>query len=161
MDTLAEQMKICPQCEKPAKRFTKGVCHNCYRRTRWEIKEIECKRCGERKPHQAFGLCRGCYNSIFHIEKAKEHNHSKTHDLNPTMYDNLTQKYEICGFDKVVELHHIDGDHKNFSVKNLVGLCPNHHAMAEDRRWKFQILDLLREKNILSLIPLKIVLTEC
>lgn len=92
-------------------------------------------------------MCGGCYNSIFHIEKTKEYNKKKIHDLNPSMYDNLTQKCEICGFDIKVELHHIDGNHKNFSIKNLVGLCPNCHAMAEDRRYKFSILKILREKG--------------
>lgn len=33
----------------------------------------------------------------------------------------------LCGFDMVVEVHHLDGNHFNNDQKNLIPLCPNHH----------------------------------
>jgi predicted restriction endonuclease len=43
-------------------------------------------------------------------------------------------KCEICGYDKIVEVHHIkelklfEPDYeKANSIENLIGLCPNHH----------------------------------
>lgn len=38
----------------------------------------------------------------------------------------------LCGFDTVVEVHHIQGRAKGGSnhVRNLIPLCPNHHAMV-------------------------------
>ena len=40
-----------------------------------------------------------------------------------------------CGFTKVVELHHIDGNKENRSDKNLVGLCPNCHKMIHSYKY--------------------------
>lgn len=39
------------------------------------------------------------------------------------------QKCGVCGNDKIVELHHIDGNRENNSVENLIYLCPNHHRI--------------------------------
>ena len=144
---MQNKAQICPECKKPAKRITKGVCHNCYRKSHWVKPKIVCVRCGKEKNHHSHGYCGGCYNSVFHIEGIKRHNQRKMHELDPDMYKFITQKCAICGFGLAVELHHLDGNRKNFSVKNLVGLCPNHHSMAEDRRWKFGIYDQLQAKG--------------
>ena len=34
----------------------------------------------------------------------------------------------ICKYDKIVNVHHIDGDRSNNKINNLIVLCPNHHA---------------------------------
>jgi hypothetical protein len=33
----------------------------------------------------------------------------------------------ICGENKIVEVHHYDGDKKNNTPENLIPLCPTHH----------------------------------
>jgi len=35
-----------------------------------------------------------------------------------------------------LELHHIDGNHYNNSFENLMILCPNCHALEENRQTK-------------------------
>lgn len=39
----------------------------------------------------------------------------------------------ICGFDKIVAIHHIDENKKNNHPHNLIPLCPNHHEMVHSR----------------------------
>ena len=34
-----------------------------------------------------------------------------------------------CGYDKIVHVHHIDEDHYNNDINNLLPLCPNHHEL--------------------------------
>jgi hypothetical protein len=53
----------------------------------------------------------------------------------------------LCDWNIRIELHHMDGNHKSREVTNLVGLCPNHNAMAKDRRYKKEIQDKLRGKG--------------
>ena len=35
----------------------------------------------------------------------------------------------VCGFDELVDVHHIDNNRSNNDPKNLVFLCPNHHYL--------------------------------
>ena len=93
------------------------------------------------------GLCAGCYNSVFHLEKQKKRNARLAHNIPIELYEKLVKSCTICGFDKIVDLHHLDRDHSNVSESNLVGLCPNHHKMLHDRRYSKEIAKLLNEKG--------------
>ena len=48
----------------------------------------------------------------------------------------------ICGFDRIVAIHHIDEDHSNNDPINLIPLCPNHHEMFHSK-WKEEIAPLI------------------
>jgi len=37
----------------------------------------------------------------------------------------------ICGYNKHIDLHHIDGNNKNHNISNIASLCPNHHREVE------------------------------
>ena len=94
-------------------------------------------------------MCGGCYNTIFHLERTKAYNYKRKYNLPLEVYKKITNKCTLCGFDKVVDLHHIDESHKNNSKKNLIGLCPNHHQMLHTLKYKNEILGLLKEKGVL------------
>ena len=87
------------------------------------------------------------YNFLFHSENNKRWNHEKNFGIDIEIYKKLTKECVICGFDKIVDLHHLDENKKNSSEKNLVGLCPNHHRMLHNFRYKKEILDILDEKG--------------
>lgn len=104
---------------------------------------ITCSRCGRKRIHHAHGLCSGCYMSVNRIEQIKKHNAEAYHNIPYDLYQKTTEKCCICGFDSIVELHHIDEKHDNHSLNNLVGLCPNHHAMIHHRDFKKEIKKLI------------------
>jgi len=52
-----------------------------------------------------------------------------------------------------VDLHHIDGNKKNNSSKNLIGLCPNHHRMINNSRFRQEIFEKLKESGFV--LPLE------
>ena len=104
-----------------------------------EIKEfvVECKTCrslfsvNEREklfPSRNQYFCsRSCAN-----------NRKEWWDKNATHYRNITfknwpMKCAICDFDRIVAVHHLDHDHSNNDLKNLIPLCPNHHEMAHSK----------------------------
>lgn len=60
----------------------------------------------------------------------------------------LPKKCEICNFDKIVEVHHIDEDRTNNKIDNLIILCPNHHQMYHSSKWKEEMLLLI--KNVIK-----------
>jgi len=137
----------CAKCGETKEHQAKGLCFNCYRKFIWKPKLVSCKRCGLQKPNHARGFCASCYNFLFHLDKVKEYNQRKNNGLDMNTYKRIVQKCVICGFDKVVDLHHLDESKKNTSETNLIGLCPNHHRMLHDFRYKESITNELKAKG--------------
>ncbi len=145
----ARRLVVCKGCKEKKEHHSKEMCFNCYRRLSWKPREIVCKRCQKTKPHHARGYCNSCHNVVYHYDKIKEYNARKYHNISLEKYRSLTKKCVLCGFDKVTDLHHLDGDHKNNKSSNLVGLCPNHHKMYHTPDWKEEVTNLLKKKGYL------------
>jgi len=140
------EKEVCTNCGKECIKHAKGMCTTCYKKLIWKPKLKICPRCNRELPIHAKGLCAGCYQTTFHLEKAKDHNYRKYHNIEPEVYRRITKSCLICGFDKVVDLHHLDEDHKNNSENNLIGLCPNHHKMLHTIKWHHEILEEIKAK---------------
>lgn len=137
---------ICKNCGKEVIPHAKSMCTTCYKKLVWKPKLKKCPKCGRELPHHAKGLCAGCYNTAFYLEQTKNRNYKKYHNIEPRVYKKITQKCLLCGFDKVVDLHHLDKNRKNNSINNMVGLCPNHHRMLHNLKYKEDIIKQIQEK---------------
>lgn len=137
----------CPGCEKRKEYGCKGYCNSCYRRLAWKRKKIACKECKRLRPHKAFGLCGGCHTRLFHYNNPKRSNINKWHNLSLESYQQHTKICASCGFDKLISLHHLDGDRRNNSDTNLVGLCPNCHKMIHAYSYYLEISSKLAAKG--------------
>lgn len=140
-------IKKCIKCGQEKEHHAKGLCYGCYRNLAWQPKTIICKRCGRERTFHAKELCKSCYNFVFKLDYNKAWNYKKDYGIDVETYKRITQKCVICNFDKVVDMHHLDGNKKNNSESNLVGLCPNHHKMLHDFRYRKEMSDLLKEKG--------------
>lgn len=136
---------ICPKCRKKKEYHAKGMCNTCYKRYSWKPKLKKCPRCKRMMPIHAKGYCRGCYTYIFHYEEVRIYTIKKLYNISLEVYKKATKKCIVCGFDKVVELHHIDNNHENTSPSNFIGLCPNHHRMLH--KWQYKEKMLKRLEN--------------
>jgi len=114
----------CVGCGKRKENHAHSMCFKCYKQ-QYKRKEIICKDCGRKALHQAKGYCCSCYNRVFHHDRLLNYKSMKVFGLDIVSYMEKTKKCLSCDFDKVVELHHLDGDRKNNSGANLVPLCPN------------------------------------
>lgn len=55
---------------------------------------------------------------------------------------------QMCGYDEhpeIIEVHHIDGDHKNSKLENGMAVCPNCHRIEEFRKKTFHTQ--MKKKN--------------
>lgn len=49
----------------------------------------------------------------------------------------------ICGFDKIVAVHHYDENRENNRIENLIPICLNHHQMWHTKRFHKEIKSLV------------------
>ena len=59
-------------------------------------------------------------------------------------FRNHPHKCCICGEEKIVAVHHYDGNHNNNEVDNLIPLCPTHHCYIHSK-YKDEIQDKFDE----------------
>lgn len=50
----------------------------------------------------------------------------------------------ICGEDKIVAVHHFDGNRDNNKVENLIPICPTHHQYCHSRYYS-EIRNIIEE----------------
>lgn len=140
-------IKICSNCSKEKEHHAKGLCYTCYKSLKWKPKIQKCKRCQKSRAIHAKGLCASCYNTTFHLDKARAYNQRKKNKITLVQFRKTTKKCVICGFDKIVDIYHLDKNKSNNSDKNLIGLCPNHHRMINNHNFHQEIQQLLKEKG--------------
>jgi len=111
-------------------------------------------------PLHAKGLCGGCFNFVYRLDSNKAWNYKKYHNIQPELYEKITKRCVICGFDKVVDLHHLNENKKDNSEQNLLGLCPNHHRMIHEFRYRQEIFEELEKKGYLPPKDIKLLFTK-
>ncbi len=102
-------------------------CHNC--NTQFDVTEREKQFPSKDK----YFCCKSCSNSEGGKAKA-----IKDEENGNMKYRTLAKKYHnencvVCGFDKVLDVHHINEQHNDDRKENLIFLCPNHHEMFHSK----------------------------
>ena len=137
----------CLGCGQRKEHHAKGHCYKCYKKLVWKSRKIKCKSCGRIRPHKAFGLCAGCHVRLYHYDLTKRANARRWHNINLEKLREITKICASCGFDKLITLHHLDGNKKNNNDNNLVGLCPNCHKMVHTYQYYVEIKEVLKKKG--------------
>jgi len=144
VDSFVEQYGICTDhFDNGNKRRRKWV---------WIIKE--CPVCGESfetlqgHPREKQTCSHSCANTWFRSGEDnpnwKEVSDKKHRQICFQHYD---EKCVVCGWDKVVDVHHIDENRDNNKPKNLIPLCPNHHKLIHMNEYKDMMQSKIRTKN--------------
>ena len=100
---------------------------------KWERVEKECPVCEEtfiaRKNHpkEKTTCSKSCAMSHFKSGENNPNWKSDSIDYRKTCYEYHEKKCVVCGEDKVLDVHHYDGDSNNNKPENLIPLCPTHH----------------------------------
>lgn len=100
---------------------------------------VQCAACGkdiyraphEMKPDVAYACSKECRYTIVANKLSGPKSSTRRFALQRDEY-----KCKVCGFDIIVEVHHIRGKRRNGGggtdeLDNLITLCPNHHTMAD------------------------------
>jgi hypothetical protein len=116
---------------------------SCYSTSRRKRVTVSCALCGKSKEIQE-SKYRASKNKIFFCSRACKDKGQKLEsgipDILPDHYGTGRNTYRarcfshhqhkccVCGESLIVEVHHLDHDHDNININNLVPLCPTHHA---------------------------------
>lgn len=108
----------------------------------------KCKRCGNTYTFTGREHTKQ-YKASMYCSRSCANNRQEWWINNATQYRTIAfrtwkQECAICGFDKVVTVHHIDENHNNNEPKNLIPLCPNHHEMVHSK-WSNEVTPLIQE----------------
>lgn len=107
----------------------------------------ECRICGNefifngRLKTKQYETARFCSRSCANNRQSwwnKDDNEFKSRSYRTIAKRHHELKCVICGFDKIVAIHHIDQNKQNNDPTNLIPLCPNHHEMCHSK-WKYEV----------------------
>ena len=103
----------------------------------------ECERCGKSFTFEARYKTKA-YKEKKYCSRSCSNNRSDWWKGNASRYRAICFQYHpkqciICGFDKIVEVHHRDHNHNNNEPMNLIPLCPNHHQMLHSK-WRNDVV---------------------
>lgn len=99
-----------------------------------------CPVCGREKKSRKNVTCsRSCANTFFRRGPRTE----AKNNYRSIAFRHHDKECVVCGENKIVAVHHMDGDHYNNDIKNLVPLCPTHHAYWHSK-WRCLIEDKVR-----------------
>jgi len=88
------------------------------------------------------GTCsRSCSNKFFSHLRNNPENHVRYRTL---CWAKHKKECVICGENKIVSVHHMNEDHDDNRIDNLVPLCPTHHQYMHSR-YKEEILPKVEE----------------
>ena len=117
---------------------------------KWETIEKDCPVCGELfetkkgHPREKTVCSHSCSNVYFRSgENNGMYKCGKATKYSTICFRHHKKECIICGEDKIVGVHHFDGNNKNHEPDNLIPLCPTHHTYYHSR-----YKDLVEQKII-------------
>lgn len=123
-----------------------------YTQEKWEKIKKECPICKTEfitlKGHgrEKITCSYSCSNSYFRRGKNNGNYKNSSTNYRKKCIEKHGSCCILCGFNTIIEAHHIDGDRRNNKPNNLVPLCPNHHSLIHSKKYRTEIIRELRKK---------------
>lgn len=71
---------------------------------------------------------KSCANTYFRSGKNNPNWRNDSNNYRKTCFEFNKKECIICGENRIVEVHHLDGNRSNNDISNLIPLCPTHHS---------------------------------
>lgn len=91
----------------------------------------ECPACNTKHSKGGTTCSYSCSNTYF--RSGRNNPNWKDDRYQSTCFEAHGKKCIVCGEEKIVATHHINEDHNDNRVENLVPLCPTHHQYVHSR----------------------------
>ena len=83
-----------------------------------------------------------CSNKYFRT--GENNGNWRQHAYQSTCFLHHNKKCIICGEEKIVAVHHLNEDHDDNRIENLIPMCPTHHQYMHSR-YKTEIQHIVDE----------------
>lgn len=94
----------------------------------------ECPVCGTHHSKKGVTCSYSCSNTYFRSGKDNpNYDNGGKYAYRRECFEEHGKKCIVCGEEKIVAAHHVNGDHHDDRVENLVPLCPTHHQYLHSR----------------------------
>lgn len=93
---------------------------------------------------EKYFCCKSCSKSQGGKAKAQRLEDSNNMTYTSVARRNHENKCIVCGFDKILEVHHVNENHDDNRADNLVFLCPSHHRLYHSR-YKYEVVPHIKE----------------
>ena len=138
---------VCRNCGKLRTLPAKQLCKYCYSLVGSPV--VMCKGCKVLKHHHGKGYCVPCFKRYVNPDYYRLHSRYQYTGITKEVFAKLDKKCLICGFDKLIDVHHLVAKSKGGShaPSNLIVLCPNHHKMTHHADYREDMLKQIKEKR--------------
>lgn len=92
----------------------------------------ECPVCSKMFVGKSTTCGYSCSNTLFRSGKNNP-NFGTGKSYRSPCFEEHGKKCIVCGEDKIVSVHHVNEDHHDNRVENLIPLCPTHHQYLHSR----------------------------
>lgn len=104
--------------------------------------ERTCPVCGDKYTKKSATCSYSCSNTYFRSGL-------NNGNANPDSYRTICFHYHkkeciVCGENKIVAVHHLNEDHEDNRLENLVPLCPTHHSYVHSK-YKNEIMPFIEQ----------------
>lgn len=106
------------------------------------LNQRECPVCRKMYAKHGETCSHSCSNTFF--RSGKNNPNYKGTAYNKICWDHHGKKCLVCGEDKIVATHHVNGKHSDNRPENLVPLCPTHHQYVHSR-YKDMVVPIVEE----------------
>jgi hypothetical protein len=91
----------------------------------------ECPVCKKLHSKKGVTCSYSCSNTLFRT--GNKNGNWKIDSYQSTCFFHHGKKCLVCGEDKIVAAHHVNGNHNDNRPENLVPLCPTHHQYVHSK----------------------------
>lgn len=128
--SLANSTKYsCKHCDKQVSLANSSKHENACKENPKNFKE--CPVCKTLHSKSGVTCSYSCSNTYF--RSGKNNGNWKDDSYQSTCFFHHGKKCLVCGEEKIVAAHHVNGNHNDNRPENLVPLCPTHHQYVHSK----------------------------
>lgn len=114
---------------------------------KYKVIEKECPICSklfkakQNHPKEQITCSKGCAQTYFNSGELNSRYSGTAYRAK--CFAKFGHKCIVCNENLIVEVHHLDKNHDNNDINNLIPLCPTHHAYIHNNKYRYILEEII------------------